>query len=63
MKTGFFQESLSPSATQHKDALDRRILREQVNSLLGTSTSASVGAFITAAGFCVIFYPSTSDCS
>ena len=59
MKAGFISESLSLSATQHKEALDRRILREQANSLLSTSTSASVGAFITAAGFWVIFYYQT----
>jgi signal transduction histidine kinase/ActR/RegA family two-component response regulator len=59
MKAGFISDSLSLSATQHEEALDRRILREQADSLLSTSTAASVGAFITAVGFWVIFYYQT----
>ena len=59
MKAGFISESLSLSQAQHEEALDRRILREQADSLLGTSSAASVGAFIAAVGFWTIFYLQT----
>ena len=59
MKAGFFPESLSPSAAQHEEALDQRILREQADSLLSTSITASIGAFMTALGFWTIFYYQT----
>ena len=58
MKAGFFPESLSPSA-QHEEALDQRVLYEQADSLLSTSTTASLGAFMTALGFWSIFYYQT----
>lgn len=61
MKAGFFPESLSPSAAQHEEALDQRILREQADSLLSTSITASLGAFMTALGFWSIFYYQTSQ--
>jgi signal transduction histidine kinase/ActR/RegA family two-component response regulator len=61
MKAGFIQEALSLSAAQREEALDRRILQEQADSLLGTSTSASIGAFMTAVGFWSIFYFQTSQ--
>jgi signal transduction histidine kinase/ActR/RegA family two-component response regulator len=63
MKAGFFQESLSRSQTQHEEALDRRILREQADSLLSTSSAASLGALIAAAGFWGIFYFQTGKIS
>ena len=59
MKAGFISESLSPSAAQHAEALDQRILREQADSLLSTSMTASIGAFMTALGFWSIFYYQT----
>ncbi len=62
MKAGFFPESLSPSA-QHEEALDQRILHEQADSLLSTSITASIGAFMTALGFWSIFYYQTSQAS
>ena len=61
MKAGFISESLSPSAAQHAEALDQRILREQADSLLSTSMTASIGAFMTALGFWSIFYYQTSQ--
>lgn len=61
MKAGFFQESLSRSQAQREEALDRRILREQADSLLSTSSAASLGALIAAAGFWAIFYYQTSQ--
>ena len=61
MKSGFFPESLSPSADQHAEALDQRIVRDQVESLLGTSTTASVGAFLTGLGFGAVFYFQTGQ--
>ncbi len=60
MKAGFFPESLSPPA-QHEEALDQRILHEQADSLLSTSTTASLGAFMTALGFWSIFYYQTNQ--
>lgn len=59
MKAGFISESLSPSAAQHEEALDQRILREEADSLLSTSITASLGAFMTALGFWSIFYYQT----
>lgn len=59
MKAGFISESLSPSAAQHAEQLDQRILREQADSLLSTSMTASIGAFMTAIGFWSIFYYQT----
>ena len=59
MKAGFISESLNPSAAQHAEALDQRILREQADSLLSTSMTASIGAFMTALGFWSIFYYQT----
>ena len=59
MKAGFISESLSPSAAQHEEALDQRILREEADSLLSTSITASLGAFMTALGFWTIFYYQT----
>jgi signal transduction histidine kinase/ActR/RegA family two-component response regulator len=59
MKAGFISDSLSLSQVQHQEALDKRILREQVDSLLGTSTTASIAAFITAVGFWAVFYYQT----
>ena len=59
MKAGFISESLSPSAAQHAEALDQRILREEADSLLSTSITASLGAFMTALGFWSIFYYQT----
>ena len=59
MKAGFFSESINPSAAQHEEALDQRILNEQADSLLSTSITASMGAFITALGFWSIFYYQT----
>jgi signal transduction histidine kinase/ActR/RegA family two-component response regulator len=61
MKAGFIPESLSPSQTQHQEALDQRILHEQVDALLGTSTAASIGAFLTAVGFWAVFYYQTGQ--
>jgi signal transduction histidine kinase/ActR/RegA family two-component response regulator len=69
MKAGFFQDSRTRSDSrsqgrspaQHEEALDRRILREQADSLLSTSMAASLGAFITALGFWAIFYYQTSE--
>ena len=59
MKSGFFPESLNPSADQHEEALDQRVRREQADSLLSTSMTASFGAFMTALGFWTIFYYQT----
>jgi len=59
MKAGFISESLRPSAGQHAEALDQRILRQQADSLLSTSKTASIGAFMTALGFWIIFYYQT----
>ena len=61
MKAGFISESLSPSAAQHAEQLDQRILREQADSLLSTSMTASIGAFMTAIGFWSIFYYQTGQ--
>lgn len=61
MKAGFISESLSPSAAQHAEALDQRVLRDQVDSLLGTSTTASVVAFLTGLGFGAFFYFQTGQ--
>ena len=61
MKAGFFPESINPSAAQHAEALDRRILREQADSLLSTGITASIGAFVTAVGFWGIFYYQTGQ--
>lgn len=59
MKAGFIPESLSRSASQQEEALDQRIRREQADSLLSTSMTASAGAFVTAVGFWAIFYYQT----
>ncbi|OYY96144.1 MAG: hybrid sensor histidine kinase/response regulator [Polaromonas sp. 28-63-22] len=59
MKAGFMAPAPGASPAPHDDALDRRILREQADSLLSTSMAASVGAFITALGFWGIFYYQT----
>lgn len=61
MKAGFFSESINPSVAQHEEALDQRILREQVDSLMGTSTTASVVAFLTGLGFGAFFYLQTGQ--
>ena len=59
MKAGFIAESLSLSFAQREEALDRRILREQADSLLNTSLVASISAFLAALGFWAIFYDQT----
>jgi signal transduction histidine kinase/ActR/RegA family two-component response regulator len=61
MKAGFMPESLSRSQAQREEALDRRILREQADSLLSTSSAASLGALVAAAGFWAIFYSQTAQ--
>ena len=61
MKPGFITQSLSASAGGLGDELDRRILREQADSLMSTSLVASIGSIITAAGFWAIFYHQTRN--
>ena len=61
MKASFISASRSMPAVQHEEALDQRILRDQVDSLLGTSTTASVVAFLTGLGFGVFFYLQTGQ--
>ncbi len=51
------------SSANTSPQLDARVLREQVDSLLGTSLTASVAAFVIAWGFAAIFYYQTRQTS
>ena len=59
MRVDFAAEPLGVVAAPADESLERRILREQADSLLSTSLAASIGAFFTAMGFWMVFYYQT----
>ena len=59
MKSSFVAQQFKAALAHNNVLLDKRILREQAESLLSTGLAASLGGFVTALGFWLIFYYQT----